>query len=68
MSDIDFSLYFSWYSWPLIIAIMGWPGLLIGAFLGGLTGAGLPGRHWIWGAVLGGVVGSLAWSYRAWWD
>jgi hypothetical protein len=67
MSDINFTLDFPWYSWPLILAIMGWPGLLFGAFLGGLIAAGLRGRHWIWGAVLGGIAGCLLWgSYKAW--
>lgn len=47
MSDINLDLYFPWYSWPLILAMMGWPGLLLGGFLGGLIAAGLRGRHWI---------------------
>jgi Na+/proline symporter len=55
MSDI--SITFPWYSWPLIAALFGWPGLLIGLLLGGL----LWRRHRISGAVLSGIAGCLLW-------
>ena len=34
MSDI--SITFPWYSYPLILAMIAWPGVLIGFILGGL--------------------------------
>src|SRR5262245_51620368 len=56
MSDI--SIVFPWYSYPLLIAMIGWPGLLIGLVLGAL----LWQRHWIWGGLLGGIAGCLLWA------
>jgi hypothetical protein len=56
MSDI--SITFPWYSYPLILAMIAWPGLLIGLLLGGL----LWRRHRVWGAILGTITGCLLWA------
>jgi hypothetical protein len=56
MSDI--SITFEWYTYPVIIAFIGWPGLAIGAVLGGLAWQ----RHRVWGALIGAIVGCLAWA------
>ena len=56
MSDI--SIRFEWYYYPVILAFIGWPGLLIGAALGGLAWR----RHRLWGALLGAVIGCLLWA------
>lgn len=61
MSDI--SITFPWYSWPLLLALFGWPGLLIGLPVGGL----LWQRHRVWGAVLGAIAGCLIWSVTKIW-
>ena len=53
MSDIRFNV--EWYVVPLIVAFIGWPGLLLGAMGGGF----LWRRHRIWGAFLG-AIGSWA--------
>jgi hypothetical protein len=56
MSDI--SITFPWYSWPLILAVVAWPGLVIGLLLGALAWA----RHRVWGAILGASAGCLLWA------
>jgi len=56
MSDIDFK--FTWWELVLYSPIFGWPGLLIGAFLGAL---GLK-RHRISGGALGAILGNFAWA------
>jgi hypothetical protein len=61
MSDI--SITFPWYSWPLLLAFFGWPGLLIGLVLGAV----LWQRHRIWGAVLGAIAGCLIWWAAKFW-
>ena len=56
MSDI--SIQFEWYYFPLIIAFIGWPGLLLGAAVGALAWR----RHPIWGIFLGAILGCLIWA------
>jgi hypothetical protein len=56
MSDIGF--VFEWYDYPLLIGLVGWPGLLIGAVGGGV----LWRRHRTWGLLLGTLLGCFSWA------
>ncbi len=56
MSDI--AITFPWYAYPLLIAMIGWPGLLVGAGAGGLIWR----RRRPWGVLIGALVGCLAWA------
>jgi len=56
MSDIGFT--FEWYEWPMIAAMLGWPGLLLGT----ASGAAIWRRHRVLGAVLGMIAGALIWD------
>ena len=53
MSDISFT--FTWWELALASPIFGWPGLIVGAFLG----AHFWRRRPILGAVLGGLAGNF---------
>jgi hypothetical protein len=49
MSDI--SIEFDWYVLPLVVLIIGWPGLLIGGIVGAIT--------WRWRRIVGALLGAL---------
>jgi Na+/proline symporter len=57
VSDISFNI--TWFDLMLYAPLLGWPGLLIGAVLGGL----LWKQRRILGAVLGGLIGAIAWTF-----
>jgi hypothetical protein len=56
MSDIN--IEFDWYVFPLIAAMVGWPGALIGGFAGGC----LWRRHRPIGTLLGAIAGTALWA------
>jgi hypothetical protein len=56
MSDI--SLHFTWLDLALAAPIVGWPGLLVGGALGALAWR----KRWYFGALLGAIVGCVAWA------
>lgn len=60
MSDI--SLHFPWWANLLFFLFTGWPGCLIGGFLGALAWRG----HRVRGGFLGALVGDLIWA-AFWW-
>jgi heme O synthase-like polyprenyltransferase len=55
----DISLNITWLDIALYAPLLGWPGLLIGAVLGGFVWK----RRRILGAVLGGLIGAVAWTF-----
>lgn len=55
MSDISFDI--EWWALLLYSPVLGWPGLLIGATIGGL----LWRRRRILAAILGAIAGNLLW-------
>ena len=60
MSDISFK--FDTLTLLLIVIYLAWPGLVLGAIIGALAWR----RHWIWGGLIGAVLGLALW-FGGWW-
>jgi hypothetical protein len=54
----DIQIHFDWYVFPLLAVMIGWPGLLLGAAVGGFAWR----SHRVIGAFLGGLTGTAAWA------
>jgi hypothetical protein len=55
----DIALNITWLDLVLYAPLLGWPGLLICAVLGGLVWK----QRRILGAVLGGLIGAVIWTF-----